>query len=158
MASLAALTPSVWCPVEMRWMTCSSWITTLTSSYPGAPMSWSGQGLTLVIVQVQCDDISHVLDPSRRDQSPSQSWAMLMVFVTLTWMSIVTWTRWVLRLYNDVWVTLCHLQAIKIVLDAKTDYPAACNAMETLLVHESLLSTDTFHQVSVVTLIMCPIS
>ena len=34
------------------------------------------------------------------------------------------------------------------MLDAKTDYPAACNAMETLLVHESLLNTDTFHQVS----------
>ena len=41
------------------------------------------------------------------------------------------------------------LQAIKIVLDAKTDYPAACNAMETLLVHESLMTNDTFHHVSV---------
>ena len=40
------------------------------------------------------------------------------------------------------------LQAIKIVLDAKTDYPAACNAMETLLVHESLMTNDTFHHVS----------
>merc|ERR1740116_581995 len=38
-------------------------------------------------------------------------------------------------------------KSIKIVVDAKTDYPAACNAMETLLVHESLLNTDTFHQI-----------
>ena len=71
-----------------------------------------------------------------------------MAFATLTWMSIATWTRCVFSVNISFPLTLYFLQAIKIVLDAKTDYPAACNAMETLLVHESLLNTDTFHQVS----------
>eukprot|EP00091_Calanus_sinicus_P001162 TRINITY_DN1111_c0_g1_i2.p1 TRINITY_DN1111_c0_g1~~TRINITY_DN1111_c0_g1_i2.p1 ORF type:complete len:380 (-),score=95.99 TRINITY_DN1111_c0_g1_i2:85-1224(-) len=38
-------------------------------------------------------------------------------------------------------------KAVKIVVDAKTDYPAACNAMETLLVHESLLTNEIFYKV-----------
>merc|ERR1719471_718188 len=38
-------------------------------------------------------------------------------------------------------------KSIKIVVDAKTDYPAACNAMETLLVHERLLDSDIFYKV-----------
>jgi len=38
-------------------------------------------------------------------------------------------------------------KAIKIVVDAKTDYPAACNAMETLLVHETLVGNEYFYHV-----------
>jgi len=51
---------------------------------------------------------------------------------------------------------ICHVyldefcdaeKAVKVVLDAKTNYPAACNAMETLLIHQSLLDCDVFYQV-----------
>ncbi|XP_054733396.1 delta-1-pyrroline-5-carboxylate synthase [Anastrepha obliqua] len=38
-------------------------------------------------------------------------------------------------------------KALKIVRDAKCDYPAACNAMETLLIHEDLMSGSVFSDV-----------
>ncbi len=50
---------------------------------------------------------------------------------------------------------MCHVyldkefdpeKATKIILDAKTDYPAACNAMETLLFHEDIINTPYFNQ------------
>ncbi|XP_030755716.1 delta-1-pyrroline-5-carboxylate synthase [Sitophilus oryzae] len=51
---------------------------------------------------------------------------------------------------------ICHVfvdkeadlkKALKIIRDAKCDYPAACNAMETLLIHEDLMNTDFFSDV-----------
>ncbi|XP_035782326.1 delta-1-pyrroline-5-carboxylate synthase-like [Anopheles albimanus] len=48
---------------------------------------------------------------------------------------------------------ICHVyvdreadldKALKIIRDSKCDYPAACNAMETLLIHEELLKDGSF--------------
>ncbi|KAJ6850920.1 delta-1-pyrroline-5-carboxylate synthase-like isoform X2 [Iris pallida] len=53
---------------------------------------------------------------------------------------------------------ICHVfvdkladmdMAMRIVLDAKIDYPAACNAMETLLIHKDLLDTSGFNDLVV---------
>ncbi len=38
-------------------------------------------------------------------------------------------------------------KAMEIVRDSKTDYPSACNAMETLLFHENLVDTQMFHNI-----------
>ncbi|KAJ8985613.1 hypothetical protein NQ317_015106 [Molorchus minor] len=38
-------------------------------------------------------------------------------------------------------------KALKIIRDAKCDYPAACNAMETLLIHEDLMEGDFFSDI-----------
>ncbi|XP_034939338.1 delta-1-pyrroline-5-carboxylate synthase [Chelonus insularis] len=51
---------------------------------------------------------------------------------------------------------ICHVyvdknadlqKALKIIRDSKCDYPAACNAMETLLIHDSLMEGNFFQEV-----------
>lgn len=51
----------------------------------------------------------------------------------------------VCHVYVDVFAD--PAKAVKIVKDSKTDYPSACNALETLLFHEDLVDTPMFHQV-----------
>eukprot|EP00039_Didymoeca_costata_P011476 m.161282 g.161282 ORF g.161282 m.161282 type:complete len:742 (-) comp15185_c0_seq5:1652-3877(-) len=50
---------------------------------------------------------------------------------------------------------ICHVyvdseasleKAIEVVIDSKCDYPTACNAMETLLIHKDLLATDLYEK------------
>ncbi|OWM87463.1 delta-1-pyrroline-5-carboxylate synthase-like [Punica granatum] len=50
---------------------------------------------------------------------------------------------------------ICHIyvdksanmdMARRVIMDAKTDYPAACNAMETLLVHKDLMETNGLNE------------
>lgn len=52
---------------------------------------------------------------------------------------------------------ICHVyvdkdcnvdMACRIIRDAKCDYPAACNAMETLLIHKDLIHTSTFKEIT----------
>lgn len=51
---------------------------------------------------------------------------------------------------------VCHLYvdedadpeiAVKLIRDSKCDYPSACNSLETLLVHKSLVNTDLFNSI-----------
>nr|AJP75147.1 pyrroline-5-carboxylate synthetase [Leptinotarsa decemlineata] len=51
---------------------------------------------------------------------------------------------------------ICHVyvdkdadlsKAVKIIRDSKCDYPAACNAMETLLIHQDLMEGDFFSEI-----------
>ena len=48
---------------------------------------------------------------------------------------------------NEYHVPVSPFQAVAIILDAKTDYPSACNACETVLFHESTLSGRILNEV-----------
>ena len=79
-----------------------------------------------------------------------------MNYICLLYLNYTFTADGICHTYLDQYADILHsrnsssclpMQSIKIVVDAKTDYPAACNAMETLLVHERLLDTDVFYKV-----------
>ncbi|KAF7146498.1 hypothetical protein RHSIM_Rhsim04G0137300 [Rhododendron simsii] len=70
-----------------------------------------------------------------RNQQKFQFWVMLMEFVMFT--------------LTNVDKSANMEMAKNIVLDSKMDYPAVCNAMETLLVHKDLVQTGAIHELIV---------
>lgn len=73
------------------------------------------------------------------------SWVMPRVSVTFMWTNLLIFRRYNTCDETDaqhcslVLISPVRTQAIRVLIDAKTDYPSACNAMETLLIHADLL-------------------
>ncbi len=102
-----------------------------TSGLPGIPDGWLHvlEAREEVQTILDLDDCIDLIIPRGGN-------ALVQHIMSNTKIPVMGHADGICHVYVDRWADL--EKAAQIVLDAKTDYPSACNAVETLLVHEKI--------------------
>lgn len=105
-----------------------------TAGLPGIPEGW------LHVLQAR-EEVQTILDQDDRIDLiiPRGGNELVQHIMANTKIPVMGHADGICHIYVDRWADL--EKAAGIVLDAKTDYPSACNAVETLLVHEAVART-----------------
>ncbi|KAI8390976.1 glutamate-5-semialdehyde dehydrogenase [Radiomyces spectabilis] len=113
-----------------------------------ASLSSSGIPKTAVQIVETREDISALLEQDRYIDMvvPRGSNSLVKYIQNNTRIPVLGHADGICSVYIDKDANIA--KAARISVDAKTNYPAACNAAETLLVHRSLLQSDAFKTVA----------
>jgi len=102
-----------------------------TSGLPGIPDGWLHvlEAREEVQAILDLDDCIDLIIPRGGNE-------LVQHIMSNTKIPVMGHADGICHVYVDLWADL--EKATQIVIDAKTDYPSACNAVETLLVHEKI--------------------
>jgi glutamate-5-semialdehyde dehydrogenase len=102
-----------------------------TSGLPGIPDGWLHvlEAREEVQAILDLDDCIDLIIPRGGNE-------LVQHIMSNTKIPVMGHADGICHVYVDLWANL--EKATQIVIDAKTDYPSACNAVETLLVHEKI--------------------